>query len=115
MGRFYSDTLEEGVRLIYFQADPALFPRGVNLVEQAVEAGEPNAYYYLARCYAWGDGNVKEDERRAKELYKKGIALGSDLCVLGADRMNALNEEMRSVMVRSMRESYDAVLSRTFK
>ena len=110
MGRFYSDTLEEGVRLIYVQADPALFPRGVNLVEQAVEAGEPNAYYYLARCYAWGDGNVKEDERRAKELYKKGIALGSDLCVLGADRMNALNEEMRSVMVRSMRESYDAVL-----
>ena len=39
MGRFYSDTLEEGVRLIYFQADPALFPQGVKLVEQAVVAG----------------------------------------------------------------------------
>ena len=52
MGRFYSDTLEEGVRLIYFQADPALFPQGVKLVEQAVVAGEPDAYYYLARCYA---------------------------------------------------------------
>ena len=110
MGRFYSDTLEEGVRLIYFQADPALFPQGVKLVEQAVVAGEPDAYYYLARCYAWEDGNVEGDERKAKELYKKGIALGSDLCVLGADRMGALNEEMKAVMVRSLRESYDAVL-----
>ena len=98
------------MRLIYFQADPALFPQGVKLVEQAVVAGEPDAYYYLARCYAWEDGNVEGDERKAKELYKKGIALGSDLCVLGADRMGALNEEMKTVMVRSLRESYDAVL-----
>ena len=28
----------------------------------------------------------------------------------GADRMGALNEEMKAVMVRSLRESYDAVL-----
>jgi len=39
MGRFYSDTLEEGVRLIYFQADPALFPQGVKLGEQAGGGG----------------------------------------------------------------------------
>lgn len=110
MGRFYSDTLEKGIRLLYFQADPARFPQGVKLVEQAVQAGEPDAYYYLARCYAWEDGNVKEDSRKARELSKEGIALGSDLCVLGADRMNALKGEVKAAMRHSLRDSFDAVM-----
>ncbi|MBS6953126.1 MAG: sel1 repeat family protein [Enterocloster asparagiformis] len=110
MGQFYSDVLEQGIRLLYFQADPALFSRGVELVEQAVEAGEPDACYYLSRCYAWEDGNVKEDDWKARRLLKEGIGLGSDLCVLGAVRMGALKGEVRAAMRRSLRDSFDAVM-----
>lgn len=110
MGKFYSDTLEKGIRLLYFQADPQKFPEGVRYVEQAVQAGEPDAYYYLARCYAWEDGNVKEDIHKAKNLSKKGIELGSDLAVLGADRMDQLKGDVKAAMRRPLRESFDAVL-----
>lgn len=64
MGRFYSDTLEKGIRLLYFQADPSQYPRGIKLLEQAVQAEEPDAFYFLARCYAWEDGNVPEDIKK---------------------------------------------------
>lgn len=51
MGHFYSDTLARGLRYIYYQSDPARYPQGVKLLEEAVAAGEAAAYYYLARCY----------------------------------------------------------------
>lgn len=111
MGKFYSDALEEGIRLLYFQADPAKFPQGVSLLEAAVETGEPDAYYFLARCYAWGDGNVKEDIRKAKELSRKGIELGSALCVLGVDRMNELKGDIKDAMTHSLKEYFDQVLA----
>lgn len=110
MGKFYSDTLEKGIRILYFQANPQKFPEGIKYVEQAVQAGEPDAYYFLARCYAWGDGNVKEDHQKAKELSRKGIELGSDLAVLGADRMDELKGEVQAAMRRTLKESFDAVL-----
>ena len=59
MENYYSDTLREGLRLLYFQADEARFREGVELLEQAVAKGEPHAFYFIARCYGWGDGNVK--------------------------------------------------------
>ncbi len=41
MGKFYSDTLEAGIKLLYFQADETRFPEGVALLEKAVAADEP--------------------------------------------------------------------------
>ena len=38
MGKFYSDTLEDAIKLIYFQSNPARYPEGVKLLEKAVEA-----------------------------------------------------------------------------
>ena len=89
MENYYSDTLREGLRLLYFQADQSRFPEGVRLLEEAVANEEPHAFYFLARCYGWGDGNVKENDKKARQLSKRGIELGSDLCVLGADRMRS--------------------------
>ena len=73
MENHYSDTLRQGIQLLYFQSDPSKFPDGVRLLEQAVANEEPHAFYFLARCYGWGDGNVKDDEKKAKKLSKRGI------------------------------------------
>lgn len=95
MGRFYSDELEEGIRLLYFQGDAGKYPEGVRLIEKAVENNEPDAFYFLARCYAWGDGGFgdsKANDKKAIELSKRGAELGSSLAVLGADRFSKLEE-----------------------
>lgn len=111
MGRFYSDTLERALGLLYFQADESRYPEGVALLEQAVNAGEPDAYYFLARCYGWGDGNVRTNSKKARELSKKGIELGSDLCVLGADRMDILKGDVKAAMQKDLRASFESVLN----
>lgn len=111
MENYYSDTLREGLRLLYFQADPSRFPEGVRLLEEAVANEEPHAFYFLARCYGWGDGNVKENDKKARQLSKRGIELGSDLCVLGADRMDILKGDVERAMTKTLEDSYHGVLA----
>jgi len=110
MGMFYSDTLEAAIKLLYFQADESRFLEGVSLLEKAVANGEPDAFYFLARCYGWGDGNVKANEKKAKSLSKQGIQLGSDLCVLGAERMDILEGDIKDAMTKELKTSFDNVL-----
>lgn len=111
MEHYYSDTLCKGLRLLYFQADPSKFAEGVELLEKAVANEEPHAFYFLARCYGWGDGNVTENEKKAKKLSKRGIELGSDLCVLGADRMDILKGDIKNAMTGTLEDAYNGVLA----
>lgn len=111
MENHYSDTLRQGIQLLYFQSDPSKFPDGVRLLEQAVANEEPHAFYFLARCYGWGDGNVKDDEKKAKKLSKRGIELGSDLCVLGADRMDILKGDIANAMTGTLEDAFHGVLA----
>lgn len=111
MERYYSDTLCKGLRLLYFQADPSKFAEGVELLEKAVANEEPHAFYFLARCYGWGDGNVTVNEKKAKKLSKRGIELGSDLCVLGADRMDILKGDIKNAMTGTLEDAYKGVLA----
>lgn len=110
MNRYYSDTLCKGLHLLYFQADPSKFAEGVRLLQKAVEAEEAHAFYFLTRCYGWGDGNVKEDNRKAKQLSKRGIELGSSLCVLGAERMDILKGDILDAMTGTLQDAFDSVL-----
>lgn len=111
MERYYSDTLCRGLRLLYFQSDPSKFAEGVQLLEEAAAAEEPHAFYFLARCYGWGDGNVHENEKKAKKLSKRGIELGSDLCVLGADRMDILKGDIKNAMTGTLEDAFHGVMS----
>lgn len=93
MQKFYSDNLEEGIKLLYCQTNPALYKDAVSLLEKAAADNEPDAYYVLARCYAWGDSGLpdsKENDRKALELSQRGAELGSSLAILGADRFGHL-------------------------
>lgn len=110
MERYYSDTLCKGLRLLYFQADPSKFAEGVRLLEKAVETEEPHAFYFLARCYGWGDGNVKDDDRKAKKLSQRGIELGSSLCALGAERMDILKGDIKNAMTETLEDAFHNVL-----
>lgn len=94
MQNFYSEVLSEGIRLLYFQTDPSQYGRAVSLLEQAAANDEPDAYYVLARCYAWGDSGFpdsKENDIKALELSRRGAELGSCLAILGADRFGRLS------------------------
>ena len=106
--KFYSNELEEGIRLLYFQTDSSKYPEGVKLIQRACDKNEPDAFYYMARCYAWENGNVKGDEQKAIEYSQKGASLGSDLCIIGADRFDAL-KHIQDVMQHSLKEAFDAV------
>lgn len=112
MDKFYSEELEQGIRLLYFQTDTEEYAEGVKLIEQAAANDEADAYYFLARCYAWGDGNVPDDEEKAIQLSKTGIKLGSDLCVLGAKRFDGLHGELEEAMHHSLADSFEAVKKR---
>lgn len=109
MSKYYSETLDQALKLLYFQADPGKFPEGVRLLEQAVNNGEADACYFLARCYAWEDGNVKYSRKKAVQLSLRGIREGSDLCVLGADRMDELKGDVKEAMTKPLKQSFEAV------
>lgn len=111
MDRYYSDTLCKGLRLLYFQADPSKFAEGVQLLEKAAANEEPHAFYFLARCYGWGDGNVASNEKKAKKLSKRGIELGSSLCVLGADRMDILKGDIKNAMTGTLEDAFHDVMA----
>ena len=111
MERYYSDTLCQGLRLIYFQSDSSKFAEGVQLLEMATANEEPHAFYFLARCYGWGDGDVTPNERKAKKLSKRGIELGSSLCVLGADRMDILKGDVKNAMTGTLEDAFQGVMA----
>lgn len=109
MSKFYSDTLEEGIQILHFQSDESKYPEGVEKITQAVNAGEPDAYYFLARCYAWEDGDVAENKQKARELSKEGILKGSNLCVLGADRFSGLTGDVKAAMQGTLEDAFHGV------
>mgnify|MGYP001046983514 CR=1 FL=1 len=109
MGRFYSNDLERGIQLLYFQADHSKYSEGVSLIRRATEAGEADAYYFLARCYGWEDGDVQNDDRKAEELSLKGIQNNSALCVLGAERMDIFKGKLKASSPYTLKQAFDEV------
>ncbi len=112
MGKFYSDELERGIQLLYCQLDSSKYKEAVALLEKAVANNEPDAYYVLARCYAWGDSGFPdspENDKKALELSMRGAELGSSLAILGADRFSKL-EALKPYMKVTHEEAFEEVL-----
>lgn len=112
MGKFYSEELTKGIELLYCQNDSGKFAEAVRYIEAAVQNGEPDAYYVLARCYAWGDSGFEDSEannKKAIELSIEGTKLGSALCVLGADRFSEL-EAVKPYMKGTHEQAFEAVM-----
>lgn len=108
----YSYELREAIRLLYFQTDKTKYPEAVSLLEKAAAKDEPDAYYVLARCYAWGDGGFedsRENDEKALELSKRGAQLGSCLAILGADRFSCL-KDIQPFMKVTHEEAFEEAL-----
>lgn len=101
---------KKGVELIWKQCNEELYPQGIEYLEEAARAGDPEGWFFLGNCYSWGDGAVGFNDKKAYECYKKGIERGSFRCVLGAARAGQLDEEMQKASPHTLRESYQAVL-----
>ena len=52
------------------------YASAVSDYRRAIELGYPLGYFWLGNAYMSGEG-VPKDERRAKEIYKKGCDMGS--------------------------------------
>ncbi len=112
MSEFYSEKLKQGISLLYFRNAPEQYSGGVQAIEQAAYEGEPDAYYFLACDLIRGEKDEAKEEKKAAELFKTGIGLGSDLCVLGAKRSGVLEGEIKDAMRRPLADSFEAVKER---
>lgn len=100
---------EKGVDLIWKQCDEEQFPKGLECIENAVRAGDPEALFFLGYCYSWGDGSVGFNDKKAYDCYRSGAESGSYRCVLGALRAGQYDEALKEAARYSLAESYDAL------
>lgn len=101
---------EKGVNLIWKQCNEALFSEGLQYLNEAVRAGDPEALFFLGYCYSWGDAAVGFNDKKAYECYKEGARSGSYRCVLGALRTGQYDEELKEAARYTPEESYQKVL-----
>lgn len=118
MGKVFPDKTEEGIRLIWMRFDPEKTAEGVRLLRESADAGDPDAFCFLARTYmggqyVWEYADLETDGEKAASILKEGIRRGSACAVLLAMRCGELTPSVRKAMpFASMKEARDAVLSK---
>ncbi len=100
---------EKGAKLLWEQCNEELYSQGLTYLQEAAYAGDPEAWFFLGRCYSWGDGTVGFNEKKAYDCYRKGAEGGSARAVLGAVRAGQYDGEMKKAAVLTLEESYQAV------
>lgn len=98
--RYYSDELEKGMELLFFQPDTDKYEEAFELIQRACDRKEPDAFYVLSRCHSWGKEALQKDVKRFQDFIKEGIKAGSELCVLGAGE-NGLARDVSGVLKHS--------------
>lgn len=118
MGRFFSDTVEQALRDIYYQMWTGRGQEAMRNLEQASAAGDGDASCLLARCYCgdqyvWDGHHFPEDDLKATKLLHKSVEQGSAIGVLVALRSRELTPElMQKMPFASLQEAFDEVLSK---
>ncbi len=111
--RFYSDELEKGIELLFFQPDTGRYEEAAALIQTACDRGEPDAFYVMLCYYIWGDESLQKYRSRYLDYVKKGIQAGSELCALGASE-NGLALDVREVLLHSPQISVRKVKEMAF-
>lgn len=92
MGQFFSDKVEEGIRLIWMQFDNEKIGDGLKLLEAAAQENDGDAYSFLGRYC------LEEDRDAAFSLFRKSAELGSACGILTMLQFRVLSKEvMRSI------------------
>ena len=97
MGRFFSDTVEQALKDLYYQMWTGRGQQALQSLEQASAAGDGDATCLLARCYCgdqyvWEGHHFPDDDRKATKLLHKAVEQGSALGVLVALRSGELSK-----------------------
>lgn len=117
MGKYFSDKVEEGIRLVWLQYDNEAARKGFRLLEEAAEEGDPDGLCFLARCYM-GGGYVRheiglpEDWEKAAGYLKESVLRGSAAGLLCAMRCGALTPSVRRKMPLTPAEARDIILEK---
>lgn len=109
MAELMSELCEKGVDLIWKQCNEALFPQGLEYLEEAAKKGDAEALFFLGHCCSWGDGSVGFNDKKAYEYYLAGAQAGSVRCVLGAMRAGQYDDRMQRLSRYSLSESFELV------
>lgn len=109
MAILMTELCEKGVDLIWKQCDETQFSEGLEHLQGAMRAGDPEALFFLGHCYSWGDGAVGFNDKKAYECYKEGARAGSYRCVLGALRAGQYDEELQKAARYTPEECYKEV------
>lgn len=118
MGRYFSDKVEEGIRLVWMQYDREEMARGVELLAEAADEGDADAIAFLARTYmgsnyVWEGGNFPEDDDKASRYIKDSVMKGSAVGVLCAMRCGEFTPALcKNMPFASLKEAFDIVLQK---
>lgn len=74
MERYHSDTLCQGLRLIYFQSDSSKFAEGVQLLEMATANEEPHAFYFWPDVMAGAMGMLLQMKEKPRSFRNVGLS-----------------------------------------
>ncbi len=118
MGRFFSDTVEQALKDLYYQMWTGRGQQALQSLEQASAAGDGDATCLLARCYCgdqyvWEGHHFPDDDRKATKLLHKAVEQGSALGVLVALRSGELSKSLEQQMpFASIQEAFEQVLAK---
>ena len=111
------ERIEEAVQILWVDRQFERGEEAIRLFMQAAEEGNPDAYYFLARCYA-GPSYVErgfhfaDDDEKVKEYLDLSIEKGSALGMFGARRFGGYKPKGGSFVhepYRSSKEIWDKV------
>lgn len=88
----YSDDLEKGIELLFFQPDTDKYDEALELIQKACDRKEPDAFYVMARCHFWEPDAFQKYGTHYHNHIREGIKAGSDLCALGAGEFGLMQE-----------------------
>lgn len=117
MGKYFSDKVEEGIRLVWFQQNKETIDKGFRLLEEAAKEGDADGMCFLACCfmgrkYLLEEIRLPEDEEKAVRYFKESVLRGSAVGVLCALRCDALTPYIRRNMPLTLAGARDIVLEK---
>lgn len=117
MGQFFSDNVEEGIRLVWYTFIPGEMQRGMQLLEAAAGEGDADAMCFLARCYmggeyVWAGGGLPENDELSVKWIKESVLKGSAAGVLCAMRCGELTPAIRRSMPYTTTRARDIILEK---
>ena len=115
MNDFFSAKTQTAISYIWMQYQPDKITQGKQLLEEAVQEGDVEAYCFLARTYLpgtllWRSAGLCEDSNMAADLLLEGAENGSLCLILTMLQYEALAQEVEQrISEEAQKNAYETV------